>query len=137
MKKKSALQKRREDPNSKLWRNKCDKLWRDSVIARDGNKCILCGSDRFVQAHHIIPREMHSHRHILNNGVSLCCKHHKYSYEISAHKASIEFYKWMMSNKKDVWDWLLEQKPTKQNTVLYKDRFDILITEFKQITSPN
>jgi hypothetical protein len=135
MKRKSNLQKRREDPNSKLWRNKADKLWSKTVFNMYGGKCLICRSDKYLQAHHLIPREMLSHRHVLKNGVLACCSHHKYSYEISAHKAPIAFYKWIMINKPEIWEWVSTQVPTKTNTITFKQAYEILLKQSKQIIS--
>lgn len=71
---------------------KKDKMWSSEVIARDGFKCVICGDTR-IQAHHIIPREVKFLRHDLNNGITLCASHHKFSIKISAHRNPYIFYK--------------------------------------------
>lgn len=114
-KKKSKLQKRRDNHNSPLWKNKADKEWKIAVHNKWGGKCAICKSDKYVQAHHLIPREMLSHRHIIDNGILLCAKHHKYSFELSAHKAPIAFTQWLINNHPDIWNWLLEQSPSKDH----------------------
>ena len=125
-KKKSLLQKKIEDENSKLWRNKADKLWKLIVHLEYNNKCAICGSIEYVQAHHLIPREMLSHRHIIQNGVILCCSHHKYSFEISPHKAPVAFFKWLIEHDENKWKWLLEQKPSRDIIISYKDIVNML-----------
>lgn len=125
-KKKSQLQKRIEDPNSRLWRNKADKAWKELVHKNFNKKCAICGASENVQAHHLIPREMGSHRHVVTNGVLLCSSHHKYSFILSPHKAPIEFAKWMIANKPGLWEWVLEQVPCKESPITYKDRVNIL-----------
>ena len=119
-KKKSKLQKRIEDSNSKYWRNKGDYLWRNIIVLKAGNKCVVCNATEYIQAHHMIPREMGSHRHEINNGISLCPSCHKYSYIRSAHKAPVAFYGWLSKNKPEIWAWLLIQEPTKSNITDYK-----------------
>ena len=114
-KKKSKLQKRIDDSNSRLWRNKADKLWKQLISLRGEGKCAICGSKEWVQAHHLIPREMISHRHCAQNGILLCASHHKYSFELSPHKAPVAFFKWIMKKDPGRWDWLLKQEPSRDN----------------------
>lgn len=52
--------------------------FRNSVFARDGYRCIICGeqSDK-LDAHHITNRnEMPNGGYVKENGASLCPKHH-------------------------------------------------------------
>lgn len=120
-KKKSKLQKKIDNPNSRLWRNKADKLWKIIVANHWEHKCAICGSVEYVQAHHLIPREIYSHRHVIQNGILLCCAHHKYSFDISPHKAPVAFFKWLIGNKADLYNWLLSQTPSRENTTTFKD----------------
>ena len=71
--------------------NKKDKEWAIAIKERD-KVCILCGRDVFLHTHHIIPREIKECRHVLDNGVLLCAKHHKFSRNISPHKSPFIFY---------------------------------------------
>jgi 5-methylcytosine-specific restriction endonuclease McrA len=56
------------------------KRFRDSVFARDGYKCVVCGkqsskeeAEHDLDAHHITPREdMPNGGYVKENGVSLC-----------------------------------------------------------------
>ena len=82
-------------------RNKKDKLWSIEVKTRDNNICVICSSGKLIHTHHIIPRENKKFRHDIDNGVSLCPLHHKYSYEISAHKNSLMFIIWLQENRKE------------------------------------
>lgn len=82
-------------------RNKKDKEWREAVKKRDNDKCVIndnC-STGFIQAHHIIPRENKIFRHDVDNGVCLCPRHHKYSYDLSAHKNSFVFFLWLLEHR--------------------------------------
>lgn len=119
--KKSKLQKKLDDPNSRLWRNKADKAWRLLVGVQGEHKCAICGKTEFVQAHHLIPREMYSHRHIPWNGIMLCASHHKYSFEISPHKAPVQFFKWLIKERIATWNWVMEQTPSREHTNTFKD----------------
>jgi hypothetical protein len=121
MKKKSKLQKKKDDINSSLWRRKADKLWKELVSNNYAGRCAICGSADWTQSHHLIPREMRSHRHVIKNGMLLCATHHRFSFELSPHKAPIAFIKWMTTHHKETWDWLLKQEPTRHNTISFKD----------------
>jgi len=73
---------------------KQDKEWSIAIRKRD-KKCMICGSKKFLNAHHLIPREIKEFRHDLRNGITLCAKHHKFSYQISAHKNALVFFKYL------------------------------------------
>jgi hypothetical protein len=122
-KKKSKLQKKLDDPNSSLYKHKADKLWKELIFNRFSGKCAICGSNQWTQAHHLVPREMISHRHNEMNGMLLCAAHHRFSFVLSPHKAPIAFAKWMIEHRSEHWNWLLTQEPTRQNTT----------TSFKEI----
>ena len=51
--------------------------WRDSVKDSAGWKCIICGSNKNLEAHHLNGwRDFPDERFLLDNGVSLCRDHH-------------------------------------------------------------
>ena len=57
----------------KKLRIECDKLFKDAVLLKAGNQCIVCGSSYGTTAHHFIPRSLAGHLiHYLPNGVCLC-----------------------------------------------------------------
>lgn len=57
--------------------NKFYDEWILKVKERDGSKCVKCGSDKKIHAHHIIPwKEDESKRFDLDNGISLCASCH-------------------------------------------------------------
>jgi hypothetical protein len=120
-KKKSKLQKKIDDPNSRLWRNKADKLWRELVVLYWKSRCAICGAVENIQAHHMIPREMYSHRHIVRNGIILCASHHKYSFELSPHKAPVAFFKWLREHAAGLLEWALEQTPSRKNERTFRE----------------
>lgn len=55
-----------------------DIAFRKAVRERDGGKCIICGSKKRVQVHHIV-RYVDSEvlRYSPSNGCCLCYQHHK------------------------------------------------------------
>ena len=72
-----------------------DYSWAGTIKARDGWKCVICGDDYAPNAHHIIPREHKEYRYCLDNGITLCRKHHKFSRVISAHNNPFAFFLWL------------------------------------------
>lgn len=76
------MRQRRRD---RIDRDNKDKEWSKTIKDYYGNKCIICGSNKLLNAHHIIPREFQETRWDTLNGVPLCISHHKYS-KFSAHK---------------------------------------------------
>lgn len=54
------------------------KEWIFAVFKRDNFKCVLCGSKKQIQAHHIIRyADSHSGRYAVGNGATTCNKCHK------------------------------------------------------------
>ena len=53
--------------------------WSKAVISRDGGKCVICGSSKNPEAHHIIPvasdKNM-EYKFRLSNGITLCKECH-------------------------------------------------------------
>lgn len=88
--------------------NKLDKEWAKLVRDRDKNRCVIC-KKKNVDAHHILPRENKILRHNINNGVTLCKKHHRFSREISAHQNSFTFLNWFMENRSEQYKYLTDK----------------------------
>ena len=74
----------------KLALKKKDKEWADTVKSKYGNKCALCNSTIRLNTHHIIPREIKLTRHLVENGIALCPRHHKWNLN-SAHRNPLWF----------------------------------------------
>ena len=72
-----------------------DLNWSWEVKTRDNFSCIICKSKDKINAHHIIPRCNKTFRWDVDNGVSLCSKHHRFSMELSAHHNPFIFYKFL------------------------------------------
>jgi 5-methylcytosine-specific restriction endonuclease McrA len=99
---------------AKALKKKCDKLWREKVLARAGHRCEICGSTvNQLHAHHLISRSAVFFRHNLENGVCLCASCHTFGfgqidgdeYHISAHGTPWAFELWMQENKPDQYEW--------------------------------
>lgn len=67
-----------------------DKEWANRVKLNCNNMCSICGSKNRLNAHHIIPREFKETRWLVENGVALCPRHHKFGL-FSAHRNSYWF----------------------------------------------
>lgn len=72
-----------------------EKEWSLAIRERDGHNCVICGSQFHPNAHHIVPREIKKYKFDLDNGITLCTKHHKFSRKISAHNNPMAFFLWL------------------------------------------
>ena len=75
----------------KKLRDKKDKEWSLRIKKSYENKCAFCLKDKYIQAHHIIPREIKAFRYSFLNGIALCPFHHKLGIE-SAHRNPLWFF---------------------------------------------
>lgn len=78
-----------------------DKEWGKSVKNRDDWKCVICGSTERVNAHHLIVRENHETKFDINNGLTLCPKHHFFCRKVSAHNNPLGLWLWIEKNRPD------------------------------------
>ena len=63
------------------------KIWREEVFKRDGNSCQKCGSKERINPHHIFNFAQHiDKRFDVNNGITLCHKHHSEFHKIYGRK---------------------------------------------------
>lgn len=77
----------------KKLRNKCYKMWRMRVLERWGGVCVVCGSTKLPNCHHIVPKEPPAFaalRYDPINGIVMCPTHHKFG-KFSAHKNPLWF----------------------------------------------
>ena len=103
-KKKSRLALAKDNPRSKYWRDRADRLW-SQYIRRDG-KCAICGRrDLRLEANHLIHRNAVFFRHNRENGICLCTHHHTFSVELSAHGAPWAFEEWMKLHRLEQYAW--------------------------------
>ena len=97
------------------WKKKCDKLWREKIMARFGGRCAICGATGYLNAHHLITRAAVFFRHNLENGVALCPTCHNFGFDqdvedrdqdvISAHATPWAFEEWMEKNRPEQYEW--------------------------------
>ena len=101
MKKVKKITKTFEKKELKKLHRKCKKLWSLVVRSKASNVCSICGTDKFLHAHHIEDSRMcKSLRYDVKNGVALCAKHHKFGKE-AAHRGFITIYKYLINNRLD------------------------------------
>lgn len=93
--------------NKKTLNNKADKKWSEEV--RKKGKCEVCGSTRFLNAHHIIGRRNLHLRHKLRNGVCVCSGCHTFGRN-SAHQNPVWFGDWLDNNRKEDMEWLRKEQ---------------------------
>lgn len=106
--KKSKLQKNKENPYSRYWRNKALHRWSSIVRERDGG-CVICGAKTTADAHHLLPKEYFAQfATCIENGVSLCKKCHKYS-ATASHRNSFYFVEKIKQNRKNQFDWVMSR----------------------------
>jgi len=70
---------------------KRDKNWANKVKLNFNNKCALCLETKYLNSHHIIPREIKEFRFWEINGIALCVKCHKFGLN-SAHRNPLWFF---------------------------------------------
>ena len=87
-----------------------DKQWANKVKERDNFKCVICGDTERLNAHHIIPREIHETKLDLQNGLSLCPKHHFFCRQISAHNNPLGLILWLMKNRPEQFNYVKEKQ---------------------------
>ncbi len=107
---KQTLAQRKANPKSKYWLTKADALW--GAIIHDRGECAVNDSDcsNKLEAHHLITRGSRATRHCVENGILLCCNHHKFSVKLSAHKAPLAFSEWLEENDPDTFEWCSRNK---------------------------
>ncbi len=83
--------------------------WSVEVRVCDGNKCAVCGQTKFIQAHHLLPKERYpEYQFEPYNGVSLCPSHHKWG-KLSAHRNPLWFAWWLCENRQGQYNWAMER----------------------------
>jgi len=90
----------------KIARRKALESWSKAVRERDSWTCQICGNTKYINSHHIVPKEIKEFRTELNNGVTLCPICHKFGQK-SAHKNALWFIVWLQRHKPVQYDYLL------------------------------
>jgi hypothetical protein len=77
--------------------------WSKAIRNRD-KKCIICGSEESLNAHHILSYKLWKDiRYDLKNGITLCTKCHAKFGVNGAHETTPwKFYLWIIDNRPDI-----------------------------------
>lgn len=109
-------------------------LWKDTI--KNANFCEKCNVDfripkvngelRKKHPHHIISEgavleTYHDLIDDVKNGILLCARCHKLAND-SAHEGALEFIYWLMNNKKEQYDYLIEYLKKYQSIALIKSQ---------------
>jgi len=81
------------------------KEWRRQVLERDGHKCQICDPSvvaKRLNVHHLIPRGIKEYRWDVDNGMTLCVRHHTLG-TFSAHKHPFWFVNWLWKTKPKIY----------------------------------
>jgi len=93
-------------PRGHIKFTKEDKDWAKAVKERDGFKCVICSGTETLHSHHIIARENHETKLDIQNGITLCSKHHLFCRQISAHNNPLGFFMWLERNRPEQLEYL-------------------------------
>jgi len=78
-----------------------------TMLVKQSGRCQICGHDKFLDAHHILPKERWSeYRTKLINGICLCKNCHKFG-TFSAHRHGIWFGNWLREHYPEQYEWAL------------------------------
>ena len=90
--------------------NKEHKAWRAQVLERDGNHCVMCPKDTYLNAHHLIPNTIRAYEFHVDNGITLCATHHTLG-TYSAHKNPLWFSQWLKENRPELYHLAIMRLP--------------------------
>ena len=96
-------------PRGVLKLTKEDREWAKQVKERDNWECVICGSSLRLNAHHIIARENHETKFDIENGLSLCPKHHFFCRQVSAHNNPLGVLMWLETNRPEQIEYLKQR----------------------------
>ncbi len=84
------------------------KLWSLYLKKIMGKDCNVCGAEKIINVHHILPKERYPEfKYEFLNGIVLCVKCHKFG-KYSAHKNGMWFAKWLKQNRPLRYKWAME-----------------------------
>ena len=106
---------------AKKERNKKDKEFRQFCLERDNFQCVMCERKGLLNVHHILPKEQYpENRHAIWNGLSLCFTHHMGGRQ-SPHRDSIAFVSWLIINKPELLDFLIDKVDRHEDIIKTND----------------
>jgi len=139
-KKMSKLEKNKRNPKSGYWARKADSAWYKIQHSRI-RYCIVGDADftgievsedarrceGSLEIHHLIEKSQHSKaRHLIENGIGVCSKHHRFDVELSAHQGQVKFYELLRINFPDKHEFFLKYKFTNTKDYNYKEAYETL-----------
>ena len=108
--KKKKLTKKKLAKMARTAKRKSWKAVADSIRERDGHVCVVCGeAHSHLNVHHIIPREIKEFWLEPMNLISLCPRHHKFSFTESFHRNPVWAIKWLSVKRPDQHDWVMSR----------------------------
>ena len=119
--------KTKKTPRRKLAK-KALELW--AKIIRLKGSCEICGKTNFLVAHHIVGKRNLRLRYDLRNGVCLCAGCHTMKRE-SAHQDQVWFHFWLINNRSNDWNYIVENREKLVFNVDYEEIIDKLSKIYK------
>lgn len=113
----------------------CKEIWAEYVKERDAHKCVICGNENYLNAHHIITSKCLHTRFEPDCGISVCAKHHMLG-TVSAHGTPWIIYEWLEKNRPEQYKWFIKnrenvyQPPVNATIDFYKDTLKKLLDRF-------
>jgi len=96
-KQKKVKSKKYKVKQDKKLEKKKDREWTKEIGLIYNRTCVICGSTKLPNAHHIIPKTFKETRWDKKNGIILCPKCHKFG-KYSAHKHPLWFTMYLINN---------------------------------------
>ena len=114
----SKLQKKKNDPFSKYWENKCNKVfWEIFNIQYAVSYCRIGYDEGFknckgrIERHHLIKKDNYLTKWEFQNILELCSHHHsRYGKQLGPHSTPILFSVWLEEKFPYKWGWLRRNK---------------------------
>jgi hypothetical protein len=111
----------------------CLEIWSELIKDRDKNKCFLCGSEKYLQSHHMISKKWTKTAFEINCGICLCGGCH--SLKVTSAHCSPWFLENKIANERpEQYKWYLENRAlVKQGTqekIDYKKELEKLFIEY-------
>lgn len=136
MKKKSSLQKRKDNPNSTYWGRKALTAWAELCRVKYNSQCAICGATVRTEAHHIISKKTcKALMYHPENQILLCTHHHNFygteQYRFSAHKHPLAFYHYLQKYYPTVYAQILsiDISAMKKKNTTTKEYYEILLKQ--------
>ena len=113
----SKLQVRKDNSNSKYWKNKADTAWGTyqhqfvrRCIVGDAKTPWMSGCNGPNNAHHLVSRGNVFLRHETENCAMLCAYHHNFSITCSPHAGPIGFSEFLKEHYPHKYEWVIENQ---------------------------